>query len=237
MTARYLADAWGLWRRHRAVLLPAAAPWLFLPPFALGLLVAPPPPLPAGADREVAQVWAEAFVRWAAGDGLWYLVGHLVALIGAASLYALLLRGDAVGRAIGTAARTLPRLVLAALLTAPLVLLGLSLWLVPGFYAMARLVLVAPALVVERRGVVSAIGASIRRTRGHGLPLTFAVGMPFLAGWLAGEPFLALDRWQRAGAANPVVLAMIEAGGAAVALAATLAHALVAVAAYRRLAR
>lgn len=231
-----LADAWGLWRRHRALLLPAAAPWLFLPPFALQLLVAPPPALPAERDRAAAEAWAEAFVGWLGGPGGWYLLAQLVALVGVASLYALLIRREPVGRAIATGASTLPRLVLATLLTGPLVLVGLSLWLVPGFYAMARLVLVGPALVAERQGVVAAIGASVRRTRGHGLPLTFAVGTPFLAGWLAAEPLLALEAWQRSGHANPVALAMIDAGIAAVAFAAALAQALVAVAAYRRLA-
>lgn len=232
-----LADAWALWRRHQTVLLPAAAPWLFLPPLALALLVKVPPALPATRDNLAAQAWAEAFVRWAGVQGYWYLLGHLAGLVGTATLYALLLRRVSVGEAIGIALRTAPRLALAAVLTGPLILLGLSFWLVPGFYAMGRLALVGPSLVIERRGVFAAIGSSVRRTRGFGLMMMVGLGLPFLAGWLAGQPFLALDRWQREGAANPVVVALADLGIAGVALAAALAQALVTVAAWRRLAR
>lgn len=237
MNTGLLADAWRLWRRHSALLLPATAPWLFLPPFALALLIAPPPPLPAERDGDTAQIWAEAFVQWGLSEGYWYILAHLIALVGAGTIYALLLRGVAVRAAIGMAVRAVPRLALATLLTGPLVVLGLSLWLVPGLYAMARLALVGPMLVVERRGVLVAIGGSIQRTHGHGLTVMFAVGMPFLVGWLVGQPLLELDRWTRAGHANPVVLALVDAGIAAVALAAGIAQALVVVAAYRRLPR
>jgi len=232
-----LAEAWRLWRRHRPVLLPATAPWLFLPPFALALLVAAPPSLPAERDSAVAEAWAEAFVAWAGAQGYWYLLAHLVAMIGTGSVYALLLRGVEVRGAIGMAARAVPRLALASVLTGPIVLLGLSLWLVPGLYAMARLSLVAPAIVVERRSVLAAIGESVRRTQGHGLNLMMGIGLPFLFGWLGGQPFLAIDQWQRAGGANPVVLALADAGVGAVAFAAALAQALVVVVAYRRLPR
>jgi hypothetical protein len=236
MQTTVLADAWGLWRRHRALLLPAAAPFLFLPAFAVQLLVTPPPPLPADRDRAAAEAWAEAFVGWLGGQGGWYLLAQLVALVGAASIDALLIGGLPVGRAIAAGARALPRLVLAMLVTGPPVLVGLALWLVPGFYAMARLVLVGPAIVIERRGVAAAIGASVRRTRGHGLPLTFAVGAPFLAGWLASEPLLMLARWLGEGAANPVAIVLADAGIAVIAFTTALAQALIAVAAYRRLA-
>jgi len=232
-----LAEAWRLWRQHRAVLLPATAPWLFLPPFALALLVSAPPSLPTERDGDVAQIWAEAFVAWVGAEGYWYLLAHLVAMIGTGCVYALLLRGVAVRSAIGMAARAVPRLALASLLTGPVILLGLSLWLVPGLYAMARLALVAPALVVERRGVLAAIGESVRRTQGQGLALMLGIGLPFLAGWLGGQPFLAIDQWQRAEQANPVVLAIADLGIGAVAFAAALAQALVVVVAYRRLPR
>jgi hypothetical protein len=216
-----------------------AAPWLFLPAFALALLVAPPPPLPSGGGSEDGQVWAQLLVDWAGEHGGWYVLAHVVGLFGTATLYALyLLRGATVREAMATGLRALPRLVLATLVTGPAIVLGLSLWLVPGLYVMARLVLVGPALVAERQGVLAAIGASVRRTRGQGLALTTAVAVPLLGGWLAGQPFLSIDRWMRdAARLNPVALGIVDAGAAATGFAATLAQALVAIVAYRRLAR
>jgi len=231
-----LVDAWRLWRRHRDLLIAVAAPWLFLPALALALLSAPPPSLPATRDGAAGQLWAEAVLAWARTDGGWFVLAQLAALAGAATLYALLLGGVTVRGAMARALRVLPSMVLAMLVTAPAVVLGLSLWLVPGLYVTARLVLVGPALTVERRGVLAAIGASVRRTRGHGLALTAAVSVPLLGGWLAAQPFVALGRVLReAGSANPVALAMAGAGSAAATFAGGLAQALVAVAAYRRL--
>jgi hypothetical protein len=233
-----LSAALALFRRDHRLLLAVAAPWLFLPAFALALLV-PPPPRYAATDAESGRAWAEALVAWAGDHGGWYALAQLVGMAGVATLYALYLAGrPTVGQAIGRGVRALPRLVLAMLLSAPAILIGLSLWLVPGLWIMARLVLVSPTLVAERRGVLGAIGASVRRTRGQDIPLTAAVALPFLGGWLASQPLLSLDAWLReATRINPVALAMVDAGAAAVALAAALAQALIAIAAYRTLAR
>lgn len=56
--------------------------------------------------------------------------------------------------------------------------------------------------------------------------------------WLLGQPFLLLADWLAAqGGGNPVAIAIVDAGAAAIAAAAGLASALLAVAAYRQVVR
>lgn len=241
--AELAGDAWALFRQDRELLLALAGPFWFLPSLALALLV-PLPVLPAELEpgsREAA-LWIEQLAAWAGAKGWWYLVGAGVAAWGNAAVWALYLdrARPTLAQAIARGAALWPRLMLVQLLTGPAVALGLLLWFVPGLYVLARLVAAGPALVAERPlGAARAVTRSLALTRGAALPLMGPIAGAVALGWLGPQPFLALDGWltARSDGANPVVLAMADAGVAAVAATAALASALIGVAAYRRLAR
>jgi hypothetical protein len=111
------------------------------------------------------------------------------------------------------------------------------LYILPGLYVSGRLLLVGPVLFAERRmPAMAALARSVGLTRGAGLPMAALASCTTLGGMIAAQPFIALiDVVQADGAGNPVAVALLQAGAAAVAMAAGLAQALVAVAANRRL--
>ncbi len=243
--ATILTDAWGLFRRDRDLLLRIAAPFLFLPAFALALVV-PDPPMPdpaAGNSEAQALVWADQVTAWAGANGGWYGLAYAISFFGTSLLYALYLdRRDGaldVGAAMKRSATLFPRYLLAMLLVSLPAGAGLLLYAIPGLYILGRTMLTGPALFAEAPlGPVAAIRRSLSLTRGSGLPLMGLAAFSYISGWLIGEPFMMVDRWMRAnGQENPVVLAVVDAGAAAAAMAAGLAMALIAVSAYRRLAR
>ena len=241
--AAVVADAWALFRRDRELLLALAGPFWFLPSFALVMLVPPPPALPAGvsAGSRDATVWAEALAQWLAAQGGWYLLGAAAGAWGTTTVYALYLdrsRPD-VRDALMVGVALWPRYMLMSAVTGVAALAGLLLWVVPGVYVLARVFAAGPALVAERPvGAMAAIGRGFGLSRGAALPLMGLVAATLAVGWFAPQPLIALDEWlrARAGGANPVALATVDALAAAIAAAAALATALFAVCAYRRLA-
>lgn len=240
--AGVLADAWSLFRRDADLLLRIAGPFLFLPAFALTLFV---PPMP-GPDRTIAdpeaqaQAWADTVTNWVGGYGAGFCAAYLLVYFGLAVIMALYcdpahldLRG-----AMRRAVRIYPRFLLAAILVS--LPAGLGLWLIiPGLYILGRTMLTAPILLAEPdAGAWRAIGRSLSMTRGSGLTLMGLAALVYLIGLLGGQPFMLLDTWMRTtGAANPVAVAIVDAAASAVAMVTQLALALVAVCAYRRLAR
>lgn len=242
--AGVLADAWALFRRDGDLLLRIAAPFFFLPAYALVLLV-PPMPLP---DPDIAdpqariQAWADAVGGWVQGYGVGLIAGYLVACVGMATITALYcaVPRPAVRGALAEAARILPRFFLAMVLVSLPVGVGLWLFVLPGLYVVGRLMLTGPVLFAERPiGAWRAIVRSLALTRGHGAALTGLAGFAYLSGLIGGQPFLLLDGWMRGtpGGINPVAVAIVDAAAAGVAMLTQLALALIAVAAYRRLAR
>ncbi|MCT8002590.1 hypothetical protein NZL82_11945 [Sphingomonas sanguinis] len=236
-----LRDAWGLFRRDRSLLLRLAGPFLFWPAFALGLLV-PTPPLPeegVGEATARASVWIDSVGQWASHYGGWYFASYVVGLIGTAALLALLLSGGraTVGEALRGAVAIAPRYLLAMILVALPVGAGMLLYILPGLYVAGRLLLVGPVLLAERRmAAMAALARSIKLTRGVGLPMAALSSCTYLGGMIATQPFLTMiDLSKGDGPGNPVAIALLQAGAAAVAMAAGLAQALIAVAAYRRL--
>lgn len=238
-----LKDAWGLFKRDRDLLLRIAGPFLFLPAFALALVV-PDPPMPATearGDEAQAMVWAQAVTDWAATNGGWYALAYAMSFFGMAAIYALHLDRDRVD--IGTALKRcgviLPRYLLAMILVSLPAGAGLLLYALPGLYILGRTMLTGPVLVSEGPiGAFAAIRRSLSLTRGAGLQLMSLAAFSYLSGWLLGAPFMALDRAMREnGQANPVAIAIVDAGAAAAATASGLATALIAIAVYRRLFR
>lgn len=238
--AAVLHEAWALFRRDRDILLRIAGAFLFLPSFALALLVPGPPPRDQRGDDEAAVAWFDALGDWGRAHGGWYLLAYAVGYLGAATLYALYLdqRRLDVGGAIRRAAATLPRYLLTMALVALPVGAGMLLLFVPGLYVLGRVMLAGPALITERGSALSAIRRSMWLSRGSGLPLMGLAAVPVLGGALASQPFVLLDAWMREhGAANPVALALVDAGASLVGMASGLAGVLIALVVYRRLAR
>lgn len=232
-----LRDAWALFRRDRQWLLRFGAPFLFLPTFALALLVPrwPAAPVSAGADAG-SLAWADRFGEWLSRYGGWYALGYAVSAFGAAALFAAYLDRDApdLRGALRRGGTLLPRYLLAAILVAIPTGAGLYLWVVPGLYVMGRTMLASPALVAERPvGAVQALLRSLQMSAGAGLPLMALAATVLLAGIVLAQPFVAVEALGQGG---QVVAAAAAAGIAAVSMLTNIAQVLVAVAAYRRLA-
>lgn len=240
--AGVLIDAWTLFKRDRDLLLRIAAPFLFLPAFALALVV-PDPPMPdatAGNSEAQAMVWANAVTDWAGANGGWYCLAYAISFFGLSVVYALYLdrgRLDVLG-ALKRSGTILPRYLLAMILVSIPAGAGLLLYALPGLYILGRTMLTGPAMFAEDAvGATGAIRRSLALSRGAGLQLMGLAAFAYVGGWMLGAPFMMLDRWLReTGQGNPVTLAVVDAGAAAAAMAAGLATALIAVAAYRRLA-
>lgn len=238
--AAVLQDAWALFRRDRDILLRIAGAFLFLPSFALALLVPGPPQREQGGSEAATMAWFDAVGDWAGAHGGWYLLAYAVGYLGAATLYALYLdpRRLDVGGAARRAAIVLPRYLLAMAIVALPVGAGMLLLLVPGLYVLGRVMMTGPALLADRTSALGAIQRSMWLSRGVGLPLMGLAAVPVLTGALASQPFVLLDTWMRArGAVNPVALAIVDAGLSLVGMAAGLAGALIALVVYRRLDR
>ncbi|MFE8582973.1 hypothetical protein ACFX59_02585 [Sphingomonas sp. NCPPB 2930] len=235
-----LRDAWGLFRRNADLTLRLAAPFLFLPTLALGLLV-PAPPLPEedaadGAARAMA--WVDSVGNWAGQYGGWYFATYAIGLIGTAALLALHLGGGrlTVGQALNVSLRIAPRFLLAMILVALPVGAGMLLYILPGLYVAGRLLLVGPILLAERRmPALAALARSFALTRGVGLPMAALASCTYLGGMILGQPFILLIDTVQGSGGNPVAIALLQTGAAAVALASGVAQALIALAAYRRL--
>jgi hypothetical protein len=236
--AGVVLDALALYRRDRAVLLPIAGLFWFLPAYAVALLTPPPPERVAGAEDAAA--W-EGLSRWLAAQAPWYALAWAVGLWGAATVYVLYLRPERpdLRGALAMAASLWPRLLVASGLVALMAAGGLLLWVLPGLYLLGRFLPVGPALTAERPlSGLGAIGRAWALTRGSGLSLAAVAAATVGFGWIGSQPLLLLDGWLREqGGGNPVAVAIVDAGAAAISMVAGLASAMFAVAAYRRLAR
>lgn len=250
--AAVLRNGWALWRRDRTVLAPLSGLLLFVPQWAVLLLVPEAPRIAEGADRAAAlAAWGDALSAWFAAHGALHLAALLLSQFATIAVATLYLSRPAVdtGGALLRALRLLFRYLLAGLLVAlPLGVIvwaamvvpaGMLLAMVPIFYILGRTCLVAPVIAAEHgTGAPAAIVRSWALTRGRGIALAMLVGGITAAGQLAASVVLAIDHTLKAGGiANPVMLAIVDAGAAAATWAAALALALVEVILYRRLTR
>ncbi|WP_375429322.1 hypothetical protein [uncultured Sphingomonas sp.] len=233
-----LADAWSLFRRDRDWLLRVAGPFLFLPAFALALLV-PSAPVAflsgAGSSEADALARAARLTGWVRAYGGWHLLANALGLFGAAALQSAYLDGEArdVRAALARAGTLLPRYLIAMLLIALPTGAGLYLWVLPGLYVMGRTLLVGPVLVAERPvSALGALGRSFALSRGLGMPMMALAATSLLGALLLAQPFAALAPVAGRGAVAAVAAAT---GLAAAATLGTIAQVLIAVCAYRRL--
>lgn len=234
-------DAWGLFSRHREVVLTVAALFIFLPTLALLLLVPIAPPWPeSSATEPEIQAAANLLAAWIVDNGSMFMAAGLLSLYGSLSITAFLIDPDsddlrgALGRALGL----MPRYVLAALLILLPASLGLFVLIVPGLYIMGRTMLIGPLLIADRPiTATAAIMRSIKLTRGNGLMLAGLTGIGLIAGQFLPGPFQKLDVAMRAARAeNPITITIVDSAAAALAAAVALATILVRIAVYRQLA-
>lgn len=245
--AAIFADARAAWQRDGAVLLPLVGLGLFLPQYAVQLLLPGLPAAPEGRDEAAMRGWMEAVQGWAGSYGGWYLLAPLIALFASLTIFALYLRRDrpTLGGALRRALGLFPRYLLASILVSlPMgALLSMTLAVpmllivaaAPIFYIYGRTMLMGPVIVAEAPvGAVAAIARSWALTKGNGMVLATAYAAIFLVPGLIGSIALAIGG---AGGGNPVIVA-IGAGIACLTTAGAAALlALVQVSLYRRLAR
>lgn len=235
------ADAWALWRRDRAVLLPVAGLLLFVPTLALLLFVAGPPSSlgPSPSDADTAQFFS-SYRAWVGANAPYFLSGAIVSAFGTLTILSFYLDrasatlGDAMVRALAL----LPRYLLASVLVLLPAAIGLLLLVVPGLYVLGRLILVGPVLVAEQPvSALDAVSRGFALSNRHGLVLAGVVTIALVAQQLLPAPLLAIDETLRGmRAANPVVILVVDAMAAALATGASLGLLLFKVALYRRLA-
>jgi hypothetical protein len=173
--------------------------------------------------------------------GGWYLLASLLVQFGSLVVLILYLGSDRpdLGAALARGVRLFPRYLPAMILVGLPLGFGqfFVLFLLPGLYLFGRMMVVGPVLVVDSRpGIRRAIARSWALTRGHGLAATGLAGLTVLGGGIAALPFVVIEHSLTAAKlANPVAIALVNAGAAAVTAAAMLALVLFQVALYRRL--
>ena len=233
------ADAWGMFRQQREVLIAIVGLFIFLPTLALLLLVpvAPPWPDSTATDAEIRSA-AALLADWLVGNSRWFLAAALASLYASMTICVVLLdrRSADVSAALARALQLTPRYMLAALLILVPASLGLFMLVLPGLYVMGRTMMIAPVLVVEQPiTATSAIMRSIALSRRNGLALAALTGLGLLAGQLLPSPFQSIDVALRAAhAANPVVLTLVDSAAAGMATIVALATILVRIAVYRQ---
>jgi hypothetical protein len=240
--SRLLADAWSLFRRQADLILRIALPLVVLPGFAVQLLCDPLPPLPpAPRDQPMLEAWMVQVGTWGQTNAIWYLLADAVGVFGLATIAVLLLDPDrpVVAGAMRTAGSRLVPFILASLLIAVPVGVGMWLFVLPGLWVQGRLSAAIPLLArAPRQRVIAAIRTSWRATRGQGFALAGAVVSVFLLQWLAIVPLLSADEWLRApGNDNPLVLSLVDGAIAFLGGAYHLSVLMIGMATYIRLAR
>lgn len=247
-----MRDAWRLWRRDWEVLTAVAGLFVFLPALAMAMFIPDMPSPPAAGEAVPGSVTMAAYeqglTQWMLNYGGWQIAAQAVVLFGQFAIVALYLAGDhpPAGKALTTAARRYPLLLLAgliiavpiaaALLLAQALPLLMAAFFVIVFWVMARTIALAPTLLAEAPvGALRAITRSLHLTRGNTLALAASVMTVILAMTIATWPFEQVDAWMVVHAPNPIARAIVDMIAATITGLGGIAMALVQVAAYRRL--
>lgn len=232
-----LAEAGAMWRRDRALVLPIAGLFIFLPTLALLLLLPQPEAVDAAADPDGTEVY-RAMLAYATDNAVALIAANLLQLFGSAAVLMLFLGQPrpSVGEALRRVAALLPVLVLAMLSVWVLTFFG-ALLILPAFYLIGRTFLVSSAIVAEGpMGPVSAIARSFALTKGAGWLLFSIAALLFLGGQALGGLAGGMDRAvQAAGGGGSLILpAFFNAVAAFATTVAAVVTLLVKVAVYRR---
>ena len=89
-------------------------------------------------------------------------------------------RDFTVGELLGDASHAIFALIVNGIMFAIAVAIGFVLLIIPGLFLLTIWAVVAPAIVVERRGPVEAFGRSHELVRGHGWTVFGAIVLAFL---------------------------------------------------------
>jgi hypothetical protein len=222
--------------------------FLFLPLLAIHLLIAPdkmtPPALPKGAgqlgliDDATATKFLADIGQWVGTVGISALAVNVIACFAELAIAYFYVGGaerDVRGSLIAALWR-LPIYLVATFLTAFPVAIGYLLLILPAFYVLGRVALIAPAIAAERGvGPIDALTRSFALTRGHTLTMMSLMILVVVAGFSIQQPLLTLDGWILTNAPNPIARALLDAVIALGGTMSALAMVLVQIAAYRRL--
>ncbi|HEX7278237.1 MAG TPA: hypothetical protein VF255_01310 [Solirubrobacterales bacterium] len=170
-----LSDSFGIYRDQAGVLIPVAF-WLFL---AVGIV--------------------EALAK----DSFGLALIALVLSLAVSTLYQGMVvglvndvrdgrRDHSIGELMGSVAPVVAPLIGAGLLAGLGIVGGFFLFIVPGLYLLTIWAVIAPVIVVERKGVFDAFGRSRQLVRGSGWPVLGTVLVAFLITFLAAAIFTAI---------------------------------------------
>ncbi len=101
-------------------------------------------------------------------------------------------RDNSAGELMRSVAPVVMPLIGAGILAGLGIVLGLVLLVVPGLYLLTIWAVIAPVIVVERRGVFDAFGRSRRLVRGSGWPVFWTGVVSFLITFVAALAFAAI---------------------------------------------
>jgi len=234
------ASAWAMFRGDRDVLLALAGVFLFLPTLATLLLVPPAPMrLAEGATTAEIEAASNTLAAWIVNYAPGLMLASVIALFGVTTILCFYLgRGQPdVKGAMAQAAGVFGRVLLLGILISVPAAIGFVLFIVPGLYIVARTMLAGPALIAQGLGPTAALSLSWRVSRGNMIGLFGIACLGVASGQFMAAPFDAIVNAMRAGgAANPIVITLVEALAAAAVTAVSLGWLLLRIAIYRQLA-
>lgn len=176
-------DAKEMGRTNKDLLSAIAGMFVLLPGVIADQLETPMGTLSPG---ESSARMSELMMQYFAANWHLLLVHGVITSFGALAMFALLLRPErlTVGESLRAALVVLPSYFIASLLQSFAVTLGLFLFVLPGLYLLARLVLIAPVAAAESRAnPVELLQRSFALTSGNGwrilalLAVLFVVAM------------------------------------------------------------
>ncbi len=229
---RVFAAAGMLWRAERALILPLAGLFYFVPTLALLFLLPEAQPVQGGNDEAAVQ----ALLAYAHANAGPILTVNLIQLAASAILLSLFLAPErpSLAQALRLAAGRMIAFVAAGLLMWGALMIG-ALLILPALYLIGRFFLVTSVLAAEpRTGPVEAIARSFALTAGRGWWCFVATAIPFFAGQAATSIAAGIGH----ASGDNAVLGVVFDGAAAAATTATwVLLMLVKIAVYRALTR
>jgi hypothetical protein len=170
-----LSEAFGIYRDQAGVLLPVAF-WLFLVVAIVNGLT----------EGNFSLFWLAIVVSLAVGTLYQGMVVELVQDVQDGR------RDSSAGDLMRSALPVLGTLIAAGILAGFGIGAGFVLLVVPGLYLATIWAVIAPAIVIERRGVFDAFGRSRQLVKGQGWPVLGTLVVAYLITVVAGIVFLAI---------------------------------------------
>jgi hypothetical protein len=170
-----LSEVFRIYREQAGVLLPVAF-WLFLIVAVVNGLT----------EGNLSLFWLGIVVSLAVGTLYQGMVVELVRDVQDGRL------DSSIGELMRSVLPVLGPLIGAGILAGIGVAAGFFLLIVPGLILLTMWAVIAPVIVIERRGVFDAFGRSRQLVKDHGWPVFGTVVVAFLIAFLAGIIFIAI---------------------------------------------